>query len=179
MATIAAAAGRVASSLDDFTGSLAFRMSFKVSLALVISCALAIYWGWSKPWWAGMSVLFPQERWPFLLGMSAIIGVATYLQAGHKFYGNIWFNLGFNIPIIALIAVEYGVAGPASFETAMIRFQETALGSVVVGIVALFVWPGRGDRDFLAAAQSVTRLQQELLRFCCRRLGVSGWRCDR
>ena len=117
--------------------------------------------------------LFPQDRWLYLLTMCAMIGVATYLQIGSQRYANVWFNAGFNLPIIALLGVVYGFIGPATFDVAVLRFQQTALGALVFGIVALLLWPGRGELAFLKTVQDVTSSQRELVDLYAKRMAAS------
>ncbi len=107
-----------------------------------------------------LMALFPQDRWLFLLSMSAFIGLCTYLWTSWSRNAFIWFNAGFNFPILALLS---GGLALTSFEVAILRAQQTALGVVVYSLVAVLVWPQRGGASFRQAVKGVCDSHIELL----------------
>jgi signal transduction histidine kinase len=114
-----------------------------------------------------MVALFPQDRWPFLLAMSGFIALCTYLVSGVSRYNYLWFNAGFNVPILAMLGDNLAIN---SFETIILRAQETALGVVVYSLVAVLVWPRRGAVDF---EQSVKTTCADLQQLFSRYLGIA------
>jgi len=106
-----------------------------------------------------MVALFPQDRWPFLLLMSGFIALCTYrLSAGSRF-SFIWFNAGFNVPILAMLGEGIALN---SFDMIVLRAQETALGVVVYSLVAVLVWPRRGAASFEETIRNVCDAQRQL-----------------
>ena len=103
--------------------------------------------------------LFPQDRWPFLIAMSAFIAFCNYrLSAGSRFYF-IWFAAGFSVPIMAILG---GAIGANSFSTVILRAQETILGVVVYSLVAVLLWPRRGGAEFESAARGVCDVHRQI-----------------
>jgi len=103
--------------------------------------------------------LFPQDRWPFLLSMSALIAFLTYQVNGGSRYQCIWFNAGFNIPIVAMLGE--GLAASA-FDYIVLRVQETALGAIVYSLVAVLLWPRHGAAGFEERICNVCDAQRDL-----------------
>ncbi len=110
--------------------------------------------------------LFPQERWLFLLAMSAFIAVCTYFWAGWSRNSFIWLNAGFNLPIVALLGE--GLAA-STFDMAILRTQQTGLGVVVYSLVAVLVWPRKGGTEFRKAMVGVCDTEIELCKRYFRR----------
>jgi len=106
--------------------------------------------------------VFPQDRWLFLLSLSAIIAVCSYHMTGGSLRKSVWFNAGFNLPIIAILGESGGLIGPTSFDMAILRVQQTALGAIVYSLVAVLVWPRRGDEDFVNTVRGICRSQHQL-----------------
>jgi len=106
--------------------------------------------------------VFPQDRWLFLISLSAIIAVCSYHMTGGSLRKSVWFNAGFNLPIIALLGQSGGLIGPTSFDMAILRVQQTALGAIVYSLVAVLVWPRRGDEDFVNTVRDFCRSQHQL-----------------
>lgn len=108
-----------------------------------------------------LMALFPQDRWLFLLSMSVFIALCTYLWTSGSRNNFIWFNAGFNFPILALLG---GGLALTSFEIIVLRAQQTALGVVVCSLVAVLIWPKRGGAKFRNAVLDVCDAQSELFR---------------
>ncbi len=106
--------------------------------------------------------LFPQDRWPFLLSLSAVIAVCSYHLTANTPRKAIWFNAAFNLPIIAFMGESSGAISPTTFDLAILRVQQTTLGAVVYSVVAMLVWPRSGDQDFLETMRGIARAQQQL-----------------
>lgn len=75
--------------------------------------------------------VFPQDRWLFLLSLSAMIAVCSYYLTGNTPRKAIFFNAAFNLPIIAFMGASSGAISTATFDLAILRVQETALGVIV------------------------------------------------
>jgi uncharacterized membrane protein YccC len=108
-----------------------------------------------------LMALFPQERWLFLLAMSAFIALCTYRLSSGSRYFFIWFATGFTIPILAMLGEGLGLN---SFNVVILRVQETALGVIVYSLVAILLWPQRGGADFENAVRAVCDAQHQLFR---------------
>lgn len=103
--------------------------------------------------------LFGQERWPFLLSTTAFLAVCTYAWTGGGRNFFVWFNAGFNFPILVILGEGLSVS---TFDTVILRAQETALGVVVYSFVAVLVWPRRGGTSFRGAMVDLAGAQAEL-----------------
>ena len=106
-----------------------------------------------------LAAAFPQQRWLFLIGLSTIIAVCSYRMTGSTPRDYVWFNAGFNLPIIAIMGETSGSFAPATFDIAILRVQQTALGAIVYSLVAVLVWPRRGDEDFFATVRGICDTQ--------------------
>jgi uncharacterized membrane protein YccC len=92
-------------------------------------------------------VLFPQDRWQFLIGMSIFVGFCAYMMPGTS-RSYFWHVAGLSVPIIALA----GGSDPVNdFQTAITRTGETALGVASYSLVWLLIWP-TSTREALEAA---------------------------
>jgi len=82
--------------------------------------------------------LAPQNRWFFILLISAWLFFTTYMMIADKEKSYMWNVAGFVCLVITL-------TGPGSseglFETAIFRTVETAMGVVVYTLVTVFLWP--------------------------------------
>ena len=106
--------------------------------------------------------LFPQERWLFMLSLSAYVGFCTYMMCGAK-QQYFWNVSGF---VCVLIAMTGGADPVNAFETAILRTEETGLGIMVYSLVSILLWPVSSRTDFFATAGSLTAAQKQLYRSC-------------
>lgn len=106
-----------------------------------------------------LMALFPQDRWPFLLAMSGFIALCTYQSSGGSRFAFIWFNAGFNLPILVMLGEGVSLN---TFDMVILRGQETALGVVVYSLVAVLLWPRRGGAAFENAVRAVCSGQHQL-----------------
>jgi uncharacterized membrane protein YccC len=104
--------------------------------------------------------LFAQDRWLFMLFLSAYVGFCTYMMGGakHKYF---WHVCGF---VCAVICMSAGPNSTRAFETAVLRAQETGLGIVVYSLVSILIWPVTSRADFEAAAGKLLATQKQLFR---------------
>lgn len=114
--------------------------------------------------------MFPQDRWLFLIAISLVISVCSYHMTAGTPRKSVWFNVGFNLPIIALLGESGSSLAPATFEMAVLRVQETALGAIVYSLVAMLVWPERGDKEFVNTMRGIARTQHALFVALVQRL---------
>ena len=104
--------------------------------------------------------LFAQDRWLFMLSLSAYVGFCTYMMGGakHKYF---WHVCGF---VCAVICMSAGPNSTRAFETAVLRAQETGLGILVYSLVSILIWPVTSRADFEAAAGKLLATQKQLFR---------------
>jgi len=107
-------------------------------------------------------VMFPQDRWLFMTAISLVIAVCSYRMTGATPRKAIWFNVGFNLPIVAILGESSASLAPATFDLVVLRVQQTALGAVVYSLVAMLVWPRLGDTDFVNTMRGIARTQHAL-----------------
>ncbi len=104
--------------------------------------------------------LFPQERWWFMVALSAWVGYCTYMNGGSR-YQYFWFVAGF---VSVIICFDGGTHPANAFDTALLRAQETGLGILVYTLVTVLLWPSstRGELD--SAIRQLAATQHELYR---------------
>ena len=83
--------------------------------------------------------LFPQDRWAFLLCISAWLALCTY-RMGDPRESYFWYVSGF---VVAIVAANVGSDLRDAFDIAVIRSLETGLGVAVYSVVALLLWPDK------------------------------------
>ncbi len=171
--------------------------AIKTALAMTIAYGIALSMDWDKPMWAGFAVAmvslatvgqslnkaalrmlgtlfavvvaltfiawFAQERWLFMLSISAWVGLCTYMMSGTK-HQYFWHVAAFATVIICF---SVGPDAANAFSIAMLRAQETALGILVYGLVAMLLWPSDSRADFDAAVARLASTQHELYRVYC------------
>ena len=104
--------------------------------------------------------LFAQDRWLFMLFLSAYVGFCTYMMAGKK-HQYFWHVCGF---VCVVICMDAGPNSINAFETALLRAQETGLGILVYSLVSILIWPISSRADFEAAACKLSSTQKQLYR---------------
>jgi uncharacterized membrane protein YccC len=104
--------------------------------------------------------LFAQDRWLFMLFLSAYVGFCTYMMGGAK-HQYFWHVCGF---VCAIICMSAGPNSIRAFETALLRAQETGLGILVYSLVSILIWPISSRADFEAAAGKLLSTQKQLFR---------------
>ena len=104
--------------------------------------------------------LFVQERWLFIVFISAWVGLCTYLMSGTR-YQYLWHVAGFATVIICFDA---GADPVNAFNTAMLRAQETGLGILVYGLVCVLLWPSNSRHEFEASVSKLASVQHKLYR---------------
>jgi hypothetical protein len=103
--------------------------------------------------------LFPQDRWLFLVVMGAVLAFITYRVTGGSRSMQIWFNAGFNLPIVVMLG---GAEGLNTFNVIVLRVQETTLGVIVYSLIAVLLWPRRGGEAFEQTVSSICANQGQL-----------------
>ena len=101
---------------------------------------------------------FPQERWLFMIALSAWVAFCTYMMLGSD-NPYFWHVSGF---VCAIICMGGGPDPVNAFDTAMLRTQQTGLGILVYSLVVLFVWPNSSGKAFLSVTESLSSLHQKL-----------------
>jgi uncharacterized membrane protein YccC len=102
--------------------------------------------------------LFAQDRWLFMLFLSAYVGLCTYMMGGAK-HQYFWHVCGF---VCVIICMDAGPNSIKAFEIAILRAQETGLGILVYSLVSIFIWPISSRADFEAAACKLASTQKQL-----------------
>ncbi len=167
--------------------------AIKTALAITLSYGIALSLGWDKPYWAGFSVAFislatsgqslnkgayrmlgtlmagvvslaiialaPQNRWLFITLLSAWMGFCTYMTWGKR-HPDFWIYSGY---VCAVVSMAAGPDPVNAFHTAVLRAQETGLGILVYGLLAILLWPVNSRPKFEAAAAKLAATQQQLL----------------
>jgi hypothetical protein len=102
--------------------------------------------------------LFPQERWPFLIGMSIFTGFCTYMMFDtSRWY--FWNLAGASLPLLALS----GGSNPLNdFQTVLLRGEQTALGLVSYSLVWLLIWPTSTREVFEDAVRRLVSAHRQL-----------------
>jgi uncharacterized membrane protein YccC len=108
----------------------------------------------------GLIALFAQDRWLFMLFLSAYIGFCTYMMGGAK-HQYFWHVCGF---VCVVICMDAGPNSINAFEIAVLRAQETGLGILVYSLVSILIWPITSRADFEAAAGKLASTQKQLYR---------------
>jgi len=106
--------------------------------------------------------LFAQQRWLFILFLSAQVGLCTYIMGGSK-YSYFWNVCGL---VCVIICMGAGPDSAKAFQLAILRAQETGLGILVYSLVALLIWPTSSRAQFDAVVQKLASTQHQLYRAC-------------
>ena len=104
--------------------------------------------------------LFVQDRWLFILFLSAWVGLCTYMMGGMK-HPYFW-QVGAFVSVI--ICMDAGPDPVNAFNTAVLRAQETGLGILVYSLISIFLWPSSSRADFEAAVAKLASTQHQLYR---------------
>ena len=104
--------------------------------------------------------LFAQERWLFILVLSAYAGFCCYMISGGK-HDYFWQVAAF---VTVVICMDAGPDPINAFNTATLRAQETGLGILVYSLVAIFLWPSNSRADFNAATIKLASTQHQFYR---------------
>jgi len=104
--------------------------------------------------------LFAQDRWFFMVFLSAYIGFCSYMMSGTK-NQYFWHVCGF---VCVIICMDGGSDPVNAFATAVLRAQETGLGILVYSLVAIFLWPSSSRADFDAATVNLSSAQHQLFK---------------
>jgi uncharacterized membrane protein YccC len=116
-----------------------------------------------------MIALFPQDRWWLFACMSLFLSFCTYMMTG-KSYQYFWFLVAMTGMLIMVTAAP--ITSQSAFTAAVFRTSETALGALVYGLVAVFIWPIPGGGGLNDSAQKLVANQAKLFR--CHRDRMSG-----
>ncbi len=104
--------------------------------------------------------LFAQDRWLFMLFLSAWLAFCTYRMSGSE-HQYAWHVSGF---VCVIICMNAGPNALDAFNIAMLRAQETGLGILVYSLIAVFLWPSSSGPGFHAAAAKLATSQRDLVR---------------
>lgn len=170
------------------------QFAIKVASAMTIAYAVALWMNWDKAMWAAFAVamisletvgqslqkgalrmagtflgvavafvllgLFAQDRWHFMAALTLYVGFCTYMMMGPR-RQYFWHVAGF---VCAIVAFGAGPTVEASFDLATLRAQQTGLGILAFGLVAMLVWPSHSGDHFRQVAQNHANAEVELLR---------------
>jgi uncharacterized membrane protein YccC len=121
-----------------------------VSTGLTLHRGLIRVLGTAVGGFAGLALIgiFPQERWAYLAAGSVFLFVCGYLATGKK---EPYFWLIVLITFIVVMAVvqnkDYTDSG-AAFSVVMLRVTQTWLGSLVMILIMVYVFPYRSVDEF-------------------------------
>ena len=102
--------------------------------------------------------LFAQDRWLFMIFLSAYVGFCTYMMGGARVQ-YFWFVCGF---VCVIICLDAGPDPVNAFNTAILRAQETGLGILAYSLVSVFLWPHHSGKDFNVIVSKLAATQQQL-----------------
>ena len=103
---------------------------------------------------------FVQDRWLFVVFISAWVGFCTYRMSGTR-YQYLWHVAGF---VSVIICFDSGADPITAFDIAMLRGQETGLGILVYGLVSVLLWPSNSRSDFEGSVIKLASVQHQLYR---------------
>jgi uncharacterized membrane protein YccC len=106
--------------------------------------------------------LSPQDRWLFMMLLSAYVGFVTYMIGGSR-HPYFWQVCGF---VCVIISMAGGPDSVHAFQIAVMRLRENGLGILVYGLVTVFLWPLNSQADFEAAVCKLASTQRELFQAC-------------
>ena len=112
----------------------------------------------------GLAVIgmFPQERWAYLFAISVVLFILGYKATGKK---EPYFYLIVLITFIVVMAVvqshEYTDSGTAH-QVVMLRVTQTLMGSLVMILIMVFVFPVRTVDEFEGLASKRWSIQRQL-----------------
>lgn len=144
------------SSIGQSINKAAFRM-FGTLLAMVVSLTVI--------------ALFAQQRWAFILFLTAYAAFCTYMMSGSK-RAYFWQVSCF---VAIIICVDGGTDPVNAFDTAILRFEQTGLAILVYSLIAIFLWPSSSRDLFNAAATDLACSQHQ---FCQACLGLAKGQGD-
>jgi uncharacterized membrane protein YccC len=104
--------------------------------------------------------LFVQDRWLFMICLSAYVGFCTYMMGGERLQ-YFWFVCGF---VCVIICMDAGFNSVNAFYTAILRTQETGLGILVYSLVAILLWPQHSGKALNIIVSKLANTQQQLLK---------------
>ena len=102
--------------------------------------------------------IFPQDRWMFMVFLSAYVGFCTYMMGGARVQ-YFWFVCGF---VSVIICLDAGPDPVNAFNTAILRAQETGLGILAYSLISVFLWPQHSGKDFYVIVSKLAATQQQL-----------------
>ena len=102
--------------------------------------------------------LFPQDRWLFMVFLSAYVGFCTYLMCGSK-RQYFWMVCGF---VCVIICMGASANFNDAFNIALLRTEETGLGILVYSLVSILLWPNNSRAKFDAVVKTLATTQQQL-----------------
>ena len=106
--------------------------------------------------------LFVQDRWLFMVALSAWVGFCTY-RMGMSRHWYFWFLAGFASVIISF---DGGTDPINAFDTAILRAQETFLGVLVYTLISTLLWPTNSRAGFEGATRALVHTQHQLYLSC-------------
>ncbi len=170
--------------------------AIKTALAMTIVYGIALWMGWSNPYWAGFSVAMislatiGQSLNKGLLRMVAVFAAAACALAFLSWsFQNRWLMLfiltifigvctymltgkknsyfWFSVAYVCLIIIIGNGGNSAhAFYNAMARIGETGLGILVYALISVFIWPINNEKGLQTAADKLFSFQTELYQSC-------------
>ncbi len=115
--------------------------------------------------------LFPQERWGYMIAVMIPLFLYGYGCTGKNEY--LYVVAGITLSVV--IGVTWQVPNWESGEShqiVMLRITQTWMGSLVMVLISVFIWPRTSIRDFEDLARKIWANQRDL--FLNLRRGISG-----
>ena len=112
----------------------------------------------------GMALIamFPQERWAYLACASIVLLILGYFATGKKEpYGFLIILITFIVVMAVVQSSDYTDSGSA-FEVVMLRVTQTGMGSLVMILIMVYIFPVRTVDEFEGLARMLWSNQRRL-----------------
>ncbi len=106
--------------------------------------------------------MFPQDRWLYLVAVSLVYGFFGYMSTGRinpYFWIIVWITCGVIMAVVQ--SYDYTDSGEA-FDVAMLRITQTLMGSLIMVVIMVFVFPYRTVDEFEDLARKLWETRRKL-----------------
>ena len=115
--------------------------------------------------------LFPQERWAYQIGAMVVLFLFGYGCTGRNEYLYVVAGITFSVVIGVTWQITDWESGE-SHQIVMLRLTQTWMGSLVMVLISVLVWPKTSIREFEDLARKIWGNQREL--YQAVRRSISG-----
>ncbi len=115
--------------------------------------------------------LFPQERWGYMIAAMLPLFLFGYGCTGRNEYLYVVAGITFSVVIGVTWQIHDWESGE-SHQIVMLRITQTWMGSLVMVLISVFIWPKTSIREFEDLARKISANQRKL--YQAVRRGISG-----